>query len=130
MSRVLIIEPDVILAKQYASALEKKKYDVIRAATAAKAIRLLDENSFDAVVMELQLGQHNGLELLYEIRSYEDLRTLPIVIHSSVDPEIFTDTAGYKLLHISACLYKPETKQTKLCQTVTEAIDSSQAFSK
>ncbi len=123
MAHILIIEPDKILAKQYSQALLDDNHKVSLATGAESALPILDEK-VDVIVLELQLGQHNGLEFLYEIRSYDDLADVPVIILSNVNPVHVTSAETYKLLTIAAYLYKPETKLSKLRDTVSDTLQA------
>ena len=72
--------------------------------------------------MELQLGRHNGLEFLYEIRTYGDLSQIPVIILSSVDPQFVQATVAYEFLNISDYLYKPTTKLTRVVSVVNDCV--------
>lgn len=122
MARIVLLEPDVILAKSYQAALEKAGHMVERTANADRALKILDEQASDVLVLELLLGAHNGIELLYEMRSYADLRRLPVIVHSHSDPSLVQDSPGYRALQVQHYLYKPDTKQADLVDAVEQAL--------
>lgn len=124
MSRILLIEPDNILGKMYKSAISEDNHEVLWAKNGEKALAYLDTGRVDTIVMELLLGQNNGMEFLYEIRSYSDLRAVPVIIHSDLDPSLVRGSPSYKLLHIHAYLYKPDTKQQALRETINGTASS------
>lgn len=121
---VLLIEPDRILADQYQQALEAVDITVSRANDGHRAIAMIDKQLPAVVILELQLGTHNGIEFLYELRSYTDSAALPVVILSDVEPESVRQAIGYKQLQIAAHLYKPQTSLARLQQTIIDLIDS------
>jgi CheY-like chemotaxis protein len=82
MKKILIIEPDVLLAKTYRRAIEDAGFRVLLAADAQAAVHLLDENELNLVLMEVQLAGHNGVEFIYEMRSYPEWREIPIIINT------------------------------------------------
>lgn len=129
MPSILLLEPDALLANQYTQALKNQDHHVRTAVDAATALQLIDESVPAAVVLELQLGQHNGLELLYEIRSYEDLRALPVIILSLVEPDHIVSVSSYQSLHIAAYLYKPDTSLDKLCRVVADVLQNGEVRS-
>lgn len=122
MARILIIEPDSILADQYHQALVQAGHEISVAAGASGGLEAL-ESPHDVIVMELQLGQHNGLEFLYEIRSYSDLANVPAVLLTNVASSHIVHAQSYQLLGIREYLYKPETRLTQLCSVVDEIIE-------
>ncbi len=123
MSRLLLIEPDYILSKVYAAALIRHGYDVTLAHDAQSAIKALDTHSHNLVILELQLIDHNGVEFIYELRSYSEWQNIPILLHTMVPPtSINLPKTFYKDYFISSYLYKPVTSVQKLTQVVDDII--------
>jgi DNA-binding response OmpR family regulator len=111
MSRILLIEPDRILAEIYNRALDAQGYDVVMCASAQSAITAADVMCPDLVVLEIQLIEHSGIEFLYEFRSYPEWRSIPVLILTNVPP---TEFNGSRLLlkeelGVCAYYYKPFT---------------------
>ena len=118
---VLIIEPDAILLDQYATRLEQD-FEVWRAHTAQEAIDALDrKHSFDLIVMDFNLGKNNGVEVLHEIRSYDDWLHIPVMMLSSIPKNRLplTKLARYGVTHF---LYKPQTAPHELLRQARRTI--------
>lgn len=129
MHSILLIEPDQVLAKHYKKTLEtgiRGGAQVERVARAQTALSRLDESSYDVIILELQLGPHNGLEFLYEIRSYSDLRKVPVIIHSAVDPNAITDSPAYQHLEVYRYIRKPARDPMLLLHATQSCIDEQQ----
>lgn len=108
--RILLIEPDPILAKLYIRALHKENFEVEWVQKAEKAIIAADTKKPDLVVLELDLPSHNGVEFLSEFKSYSDWEKIPVIINSFDSSTLLkykTNTA--ELLNIKAVHYKPQT---------------------
>ena len=119
--RVLLVEPDKKLAGTYCAALEAQGYAVGWAAHAQDAVLVADEGRPDLVLLELQLASHNGIEFLYEFRSYADWREVPIVLLTSVGPHALSITPEMmQQFGIERTLYKPATTLKHLLRTVRE----------
>lgn len=116
MSRtVLLIEPDKILAETYKAALLHANFTVSTARDAQSAIHEVDTNIPDVIVLELQLATHNGVEFLYELRSYPEWQNIPVVILSQISElEAGIDKKMTKKLGIRHYRYKPQTSLKKL----------------
>ena len=115
---ILIVEPDHQLASQYCSLLSVigKCHE---ASNAQDAISAIDEHQPNVIVLELLLGKHNGIEFLYELRSYSDLRSVPVVLHTYVRPDQFTtDESLLHELGVSNYLYKPQSSLLQLKNAV------------
>ena len=122
--KVLIIEPDVVLAKQYEKAFIAAGVDVHLSSGAQTAVMSVDEQKPDVVVLELQLAGHSGIEFLHEFRSYEDWADIPVIIHSSVpDYVIGADTKVWKRLGVVRYFYKPKTSLQQLVGAAKSAVD-------
>jgi DNA-binding response OmpR family regulator len=120
MANVLIIEPDLVLARTYTSALTRAGHAVQLATTAQEAISLADDVRPDLVLLELQLVAHSGVEFLYEFRSYADWQSVPVAILSTVPPAEFRSCREvlYNQLGVKEYYYKPHTNLKKLVQIV------------
>lgn len=117
---ILLVEPDIILAKTYTQSLKNVGYQVDYIGGAQQAITAIDKAKPKLIIMELQLKTHNGIELLYELRSYPDTMQMPIILLTFVPESIIQNLK--KQFNIVAYLYKPQTSLEKLLKTVEEAI--------
>ncbi len=114
---ILLIEPDLVLAKIYSKALNAVGYEITVMGQAQSAILALDAQLPDLIILEPQLVGHSGIEFLYELRSYADLQNIPVLIHSFVQLEAFNQSREVlRTLNVVGYLYKP---QTSLQQLIT-----------
>lgn len=119
--RILLIEPDVHLARTYRSLLKTQGYAVDWAAHAQDAVELADAHAPDLVLLELQLAGHNGIEFLYEFRSYAEWTNVPVVLLTVVGPHALGMTdVTMRQFGIARCLYKPATTLKQLLRTIRE----------
>lgn len=121
---VLIIEPDVILARQYQKTFSAGGVTAHVAHDAQAAIAAVDTQKPDVIVLELQIAGHSGVEFLHELRSYEDWSNIPVVIHSSV-PEyaLGTDPKVWRQFGVARYFYKPKTKLQQLVGAVKSIVN-------
>lgn len=80
---VLLIEPDKLLGSIIKETFSKSGHNASWAKTAQEALDVLEECPADVIVLEINLGVHNGVEFLYEIRSYSDWHDIPVVVYTS-----------------------------------------------
>jgi len=119
MALILLIEPDKTLARIYAEALASAGYEVKLAKGAQAAISLTDRQTPDLVLLELQLTSHNGLEFLYEFRSYPEWQNVPVLVNSLVPPHEFSENLILRSqLGVSEYFYKPETSLWQLLHAI------------
>lgn len=117
MKQVLLIEPDKVLAGIYTEALTKAGYSVDRHVGAEEAISAVDAHRPDVVILELQLARHNGVEFLYEFRSYPEWASIPVVVLSQVPDPAFNAKLQAQL-GVVAYHYKPRTTLQDLLRTL------------
>lgn len=122
MGRILLLEPDHLLAKAYRKALERSGHDVDWQRTAQGGIHALDTNPRDLVILELEMAGHNGVEFLYELRSYAEWQQLPVVLLTQVGPHIMDNPVLTKNIKIAHYLHKPGTKLSELLAVVNRMV--------
>lgn len=118
--KILIVEPDRTMADVVSLGMQQMEHDVRVVSDAQHALDALDTFGPDVVVLELQLGKHNGVEFLYEQHSQSDWRNIPVVVHThnrhAKDPRYH---AAWQELGVKHILYKPETSITRLQKVVS-----------
>jgi DNA-binding response OmpR family regulator len=108
MQHVLLLEPNTLLAATYEAAFVASGYTATTVTGAQAGIHAADTKRPDAIVLELQLPRHNGIEFLHEFRSYTEWKSIPVIIHTSLTPTQ-TDAFGLVLREsfgVHAILYK------------------------
>jgi DNA-binding response OmpR family regulator len=120
---VLLIEPDHVLGEVYKTFLVSKDFNVTLCNDGQKAIDAIDIEKPDLIVLELQLTAHNGYEFLYELRSYTEWFSIPVIINSLI-PRSRTklDEESVKNLGVVEYLYKPTTSLEKLYNVIENNI--------
>lgn len=119
MIKVLLIEPDQRLSKTYQQALSQQ-HEVAVVHTAQQAIHATEQFIPDVIVLDPQIARHNGVEFMYELRSYADLQKIPVILLVSLLPEMFTvPVATQRQLGIVQVLYKPQTSLKQLVDVVS-----------
>lgn len=121
---VLIIEPDKRLAANYRAAVQAAGFSARLAHSAQEAISMADEQTPDIIVVELQMKSHNGMEFMYELRSYHDWQHIPIVVQSFVPSIHFTtDETLLAKLGVREYLYKPEVTLEHLVKALRRTLE-------
>jgi DNA-binding response OmpR family regulator len=123
MAKILLVEPAENMGKLLKNALSGNGYQVSWHRDAQSAVHSADRSTPDAVVLELAMPRHNGMEFLHEFRSYTEWVDVPVIIHSMVAPD--RTATGQRLMRslgVVEHLYKPTTKLKKLLRTTEEAL--------
>lgn len=118
--KILLLEPDKVLADTYRSLLMSAGHKVVMCASAQAAIFAADDLQPDLVIMEMQLTGHSGIEFLYEFRSYDDWTDVPVIALTNVPAgefngswDLLREQLGVKGYH-----YKPVTSLRTLLRAV------------
>jgi DNA-binding response OmpR family regulator len=116
MSQILLVEPDYKLAHIHKKTLEDSGYNVSLANTAQSGVMSADTIKPDLVILEIQLVEHSGIEFLYEFRSYNEWKSIPVIVYSQVPPGEFSDSwvVLTEELGVVEYLYKPRTSLKQL----------------
>lgn len=123
MAKILLLEPDVILARQYETALLGAGHTVAVCHDAQGAILGADAVPPDLVILEVLLAAHSGVEFLYEFRSYGEWQHIPALILSRAQAdELAADQDLQRSLGVHAVLYKPDVTLEKLVQVVGRTV--------
>ncbi|HUB93082.1 MAG TPA: response regulator [Verrucomicrobiae bacterium] len=119
----MLIEPDKLQAWACVRALERAGHTVTHATGAQSAVQLADEHPLDLVILELQLPGHNGVEFLYEFRSYPEWLRIPIVLYTFTPPHELTYAATLQEeLGVRQIIYKPSTSLEVLCLRIQKLV--------
>ena len=85
MSRLLLVEDDDSLALAIEFTLNEAKYEVVRTATLAQSKKIIDEHTFDLLILDVNLPDGSG----YEFCQYVRLKSnVPIMFLTALDEEV------------------------------------------
>src|SRR5213595_422260 len=80
--RILVVDDDKSILKLIARVLRVEAYAVVTAATGAQARMLGLVNEYDGIILDLQLGDRHGFEILQELRRKG--RRTPVLLYSGM----------------------------------------------
>lgn len=80
--RILVVDDDALFTSFLSKYLRHFGHDVEVVNEGAKIVETLKKTSCDAVVLDLNLGKTDGIDLLPEIRA--DFPDLPVVIYTGL----------------------------------------------
>lgn len=81
--QILIVEDDPIIADLYQRKFVLEGFAVELAGDGATAMESLKSRRPDVVLLDLQLPQVNGIEVLKFIRATPQLQTLPVIVFTN-----------------------------------------------
>ena len=77
--KILAIDDSVIALKQLQNILEKK-FEFVGATSGLAGLKRLDSETFDLVLLDIEMPVMDGFATLTSIRQRESLKDLPIII--------------------------------------------------
>jgi two-component system, repressor protein LuxO len=92
--RVLVVEDTALLSMLYESVLGRAGHRTAIAATLAEARAMLAQESFNLVLLDLQLPDGDGMTLLEELRSQPETRVIVITANGSINRAVEAMRAG------------------------------------
>jgi len=79
---ILIVEDDNTFADIVAMVIHNMKMKVLHASTAEQGLRLVQQYKVNGIVLDLVLPDMNGVDFLRRLKSFKDLRHIPVQIIS------------------------------------------------
>jgi len=123
MSQILLIESDRLLASNITEVVQGSGHRVKWQVDLQSAIESVDAQHPDLIILDLMLAGRSGAEFLYELRSYPEWQSLPVIIFSDVARADLADSSiSLEDLAISQFLYKPTSSLNDLLQAVNQAL--------
>ncbi|MDZ4729890.1 MAG: response regulator [Xanthomonadales bacterium] len=94
--RILVVDDDPDIRALASLALTQDGHTMIEASNGPDALALIAEQMPDLLVLDLQMPEQGGLEVLKILRSKPDTAALPVVVLTAMDDEE-TIRAGFEL---------------------------------
>lgn len=94
-SSLLLVDDDVDMHHFVANALRSQEIDLAFAMSGAEAIQAAQRQQFDLVLLDYDLPDTNGLELLTQLRSATIDKSVPVVFLTQCDsPKLLAECFG------------------------------------
>ncbi|MFN2640304.1 MAG: PleD family two-component system response regulator [Actinomycetota bacterium] len=87
LPRILAVDDDEGVLTLYRLGLKEKGYDVYTAADGELAIESIEEETPDAIILDMWMPKASGMSLLKWLRFHEDTRDIPVIAVSSTDKD-------------------------------------------
>jgi len=78
MEKILFVDDEESIRILYSEELAEEGYEVISCEDVSKLMELIEQCQPDLVLMDIRLGDHDGLDLLQDIRNVHD--DLPVIL--------------------------------------------------
>ncbi len=105
-TRVLVVDDELLLQQTCSALLEHLNCDVKSAMNGKKALEILEQQTFDLVLLDMNMPFLNGFDTARLIRNSEKTyNDIPIVAMTGANTESDTSQAQFK--HFDSILHKP-----------------------
>jgi DNA-binding response OmpR family regulator len=81
MPKLLIVDDETYIRMLYKKVFENDGYEVVVAAGSEEALQALASNRPDVIILDIELGDDNGLQLLNRLR--QEFRDCGIILNSA-----------------------------------------------
>ncbi|HLE26655.1 MAG TPA: response regulator [Anaerolineales bacterium] len=94
MSKVMIVDDDRTMNTLLQTLLELDGFSVVLAPRAELIFPTAVAEKPDVILMDVHIGEADGLEILHQMRQHPDLSRVPVVMSSGMDLEEQCEQAG------------------------------------
>lgn len=102
MNRVLVVDDEKAIRMLYADELTEEGYDVIATGDGSGLMALIEQKRPDLVLLDIKLGEEDGLDLLQDIRNtYYDLPVVMCTAYPDFKYDLKSIAADYYVVKSS-----------------------------
>lgn len=82
--RILVVDDEEYIQQLLQTVLSKEGYEVSVAGDGDEALRLIEQDAYDLVVLDIMMPGTDGLEVLRQVKSSERLKFTPVIIMTAL----------------------------------------------
>ena len=86
--RILAVDDAVIILRRITNALEEY-YDVVTVSSGTRALKYLEKEKPDLILLDIRMMPKDGFETLQEIRAMEDRSDIPVIMLTGVEDKTY-----------------------------------------
>lgn len=101
MAKILIVDDHGVNRKVARGLLARHGHDVVEAASGEEALRRLEAGDIDLVVLDIDMPEMNGAEVLQRLRATPSIASTPVLAHTAIagaGDEPYFKTKGFDAL--------------------------------
>lgn len=118
--KICVIDDDADLREIYLLNLNRENFDAVLAKDGNEGLAIIREHKPDAIILDLQMPNKNGFEVLADLSTDPGLKTIPVVILSNADDQESFKKVGQFETHFY--LVKALTNPQKVVKILREVI--------
>lgn len=120
MTKIAIIEDDPVISQMYRMKFEADGFDVKLADNGKRGVALIEDFRPDMILLDLQMPEMTGDEVLERIRKESWGKDIPVIILTNLGAE--EAPRSLKSLNIHSYIVKAEFTPRQVVQSVKEAL--------
>lgn len=117
LNKVLLIEDQELQSTLLTQQLIAKNVNVKQAFTGETALKFLEEGTFDCIILDLNLPDISGFDLLDKIKAIPELQHIPVVINTAM--ELQKEQMARIMRYSEAMVLKTEKSNDRLIDEVS-----------
>ena len=86
--RILAVDDAAIILTRITNTLQND-YEVITVNSGTRALKYLEQEKPDLILLDIQMAQKDGIETLKEIRAMKDRADIPVIMLTGVEDKDF-----------------------------------------
>ena len=90
--RILVVDDEIYIVHILEFTLTMEGYEVLTAADGEEALRRVEQDRPDLVVLDIMMPKMDGYEVLRRLRADEEFRSLPVILLSAKGRPIDRET--------------------------------------
>lgn len=114
---VLVIEDHELQSMAVKEQLVEKGIDVVQAFTGKEALELVRTHNFDCIILDLNLPDISGFDLLDQIKARADYQHIPVIINTAM--ELDQDHLAHIMKYTEAMVLKSNKSNDRLIDEVS-----------
>lgn len=120
MVTIAIIEDDIIINQMYRMKFESSGFNVISSNDGMTGLQMLEKKHPDIILLDLQMPNMNGAEVLSEIRNKKWGKNIPVIVLTNLGKE--EAPKELEKLNISSYIVKAELTPREVTERVKETL--------
>ena len=88
MKKILFAEDEPLILKFVSFRLESLGYGVIKARDGAEALKLIEEEIPDLILLDIVMPIMSGYDVCKQVKMNEKLKHIPVILFTASEPEI------------------------------------------
>lgn len=120
--KILLVEDDKFISRAYSDGLGRAGFEVAVAYDGVEAIKKLQDDKPDIILLDLIMPIKNGFEVLEEVKADDQLKDIPVLILSNLGQD--TDIQKGKDLGAVDYLIKSNFSMTEVTEKIKKCLEN------